>query len=99
MQRLGGIQQLSYDVCGKRVSELRNNIQLVVLAERRDETVDGLLDLRSERFNCGGRETLVHEFAKACVLRGIEEKHPEAERVGEFRKLLLLIGGKLVNRC
>jgi hypothetical protein len=32
------------------------------------------------------------------MLRGIEEKHPEAERAGEFGKFLLLIGRKRVNQ-
>jgi len=79
------------------VGELWKNIDPVVPAERDEQAVNDLLDLRPERFNCGGRESFVHEFAKARMLRGVEEKHPKAERAGEFGKFLLLLGRKLVN--
>src|SRR6516162_372256 len=97
-KRLGDVQHLGDHVCRKGVSELRKNIHPVVLAKRDEQAVNDLLDLRPERFNCGRRESFVHEFAKARMLRGIEEKHPEAERAGEFDKFLLLLGRKLVNQ-
>src|SRR6516162_7316138 len=97
MQRLRNIQQLGDHIGRKWVSELRKDIYLAALAERYEQKINDFLNLRPQRFDCSRREAFVHEFAKARMLRSVEEQHPEAERAGEFGKFFLFFGWKLVN--
>ena len=79
------------------MSELRKNIYSTALASATSRRPT-ILSTCGEEIRLPRKRTLVHEFAKVGVLRGVKEKHPKAERAGQFGKFLLLLGGRLVSQ-